>query len=139
MRALIATDVVARGLDFANVSHVVNFAPPHQTADYINRIGRTARAGAAGAAINMIAPDEITMYAAIKELVGESCIEEKTVAGTSFNANAVANMRVDRRQKQYLQTPSLAGTGGAFHAKSEKRLKTNSGGLKQKLKYKRKK
>ena len=55
---LIATDIAARGIDIPNVGHVVNFDLPDVPEQYVHRIGRTARAGADGAAIAFCAPDE---------------------------------------------------------------------------------
>jgi len=51
-RVLVATDIAARGLDVTGISHVINFDLPAQAADYVHRIGRTARAGASGVAIS---------------------------------------------------------------------------------------
>lgn len=53
-KVLIATDIAARGLDFSDISHVVNFDLPRSPADYIHRAGRTARAGKTGAALSFI-------------------------------------------------------------------------------------
>ena len=53
VRTLVATDVAARGLDVAGVSHVINFDLPRQADDYVHRIGRTGRAGASGVAITL--------------------------------------------------------------------------------------
>jgi superfamily II DNA/RNA helicase len=53
VRTLIATDVAARGIDVAGVSHVINFDLPRQAGDYVHRIGRTGRAGAAGIAVSL--------------------------------------------------------------------------------------
>ncbi|MEN9582091.1 MAG: hypothetical protein RL641_45, partial [Candidatus Parcubacteria bacterium] len=57
-RVLVATDIVARGIDVKGVELVVNFDLPSQSEDYVHRIGRTARAGAAGHAISFATPDE---------------------------------------------------------------------------------
>jgi ATP-dependent RNA helicase RhlE len=54
---LVATDVAARGLDVDDISHVINFDPPHDFTDYVHRVGRTARAGRIGAGITFVAPD----------------------------------------------------------------------------------
>jgi ATP-dependent RNA helicase RhlE len=51
-RVLVATDIAARGIDVTGISHVINFDLPAQSEDYVHRIGRTARAGASGAAIS---------------------------------------------------------------------------------------
>ncbi len=58
VRVLVATDIAARGIDVDGVTHVVNFELPNIAESYVHRIGRTARAGAEGAAISFCAPDE---------------------------------------------------------------------------------
>ena len=56
-RILVATDIAARGLDIAHIEHVVNYDLPQCPEDYIHRIGRTARAGASGCAVNLLPRD----------------------------------------------------------------------------------
>ncbi|WP_114953312.1 DEAD/DEAH box helicase [Sphingosinicella terrae] len=58
VRILVATDIAARGIDVSGVSHVINFELPNVAEQYVHRIGRTARAGAAGVAIAFCAEDE---------------------------------------------------------------------------------
>src|SRR5205085_8091704 len=57
-RVLVATDIAARGIDVEGVSHVINFELPNVPEDYVHRIGRTARAGAAGSAISFCSDEE---------------------------------------------------------------------------------
>lgn len=58
VKLLVATDIAARGIDVSGVSHVINFEIPNVPEQYVHRIGRTARAGAEGVAISLVAPDE---------------------------------------------------------------------------------
>jgi ATP-dependent RNA helicase RhlE len=55
---LVATDVAARGLDLDDITHVINFDPPHSHTDYVHRIGRTGRAGRTGTGITFVLPDQ---------------------------------------------------------------------------------
>jgi ATP-dependent RNA helicase RhlE len=69
-RVLVATDVAARGLDIPEVKHVYNYELPNVPDSYVHRIGRTARAGADGAAIAFCAPDEMDELKAIQKTMG---------------------------------------------------------------------
>jgi ATP-dependent RNA helicase DeaD len=57
-RIMVATDVAARGLDIPHIEHVINYDLPHRSEDYVHRIGRTARAGAKGFALNLVSPKD---------------------------------------------------------------------------------
>lgn len=65
---LVATDVAARGLDFKNVSHVFNYSIPKNSEDYVNRIGRTARAGERGKAISLLTTEDYGFFRRIVNL-----------------------------------------------------------------------
>ncbi len=67
---LVATDIAARGIDVTGVSHVFNFELPNVAEQYVHRIGRTARAGADGAALSFVAPDEKPYLRDIEKLTG---------------------------------------------------------------------
>jgi ATP-dependent RNA helicase RhlE len=69
-RVLVATDVVARGIDIDDVSHVVNYDFPNSPEDYVHRIGRTARAGRSGAAVSLLAPEEHDTLRDIETKIG---------------------------------------------------------------------
>lgn len=71
-RILVATDVAARGLDIPHIEHVINYDLPHSAEDYIHRIGRTARAGAEGAALNLVSPADKVMWNAIDHLLNSN-------------------------------------------------------------------
>ncbi len=68
IRILVATDIAARGIDVGGVSHVFNYELPNVAEQYVHRIGRTARAGAAGIAIAFVADDERPYLKAIEKL-----------------------------------------------------------------------
>src|SRR5690349_15092654 len=70
-RCLVATDIVARGIDVEQLEHVVNFDVPHLPEDYIHRVGRTARAEATGDAFTFVSPEEEQDLAAIERAVGK--------------------------------------------------------------------
>lgn len=72
VRALIATDVASRGLHISRVSHVYNFDLPDEPANYVHRIGRTARAGAKGSSYALVCEDYGQNLAPINQLLGES-------------------------------------------------------------------
>src|SRR5690606_27366481 len=72
---LVATDVAARGIDVAGISHVINFDPPRQAEDYVHRIGRTGRAGRSGVAITLTHPNEMRTIGAIERFTGRRLVE----------------------------------------------------------------
>ncbi len=72
VKVLVATDVAARGLDIDGVSHVVNFDLPSMVADYLHRIGRAARMGAAGQALTLASREDAPMLAGIERTLGKS-------------------------------------------------------------------
>ena len=72
IHVLVATDIAARGIDIDSVSHVVNYDLPHVPESYVHRIGRTARAGAAGTAIAFCDPDERSLLRDIERLTRQS-------------------------------------------------------------------
>jgi ATP-dependent RNA helicase RhlE len=69
IRALVATDIAARGLDIDQLPQVVNFELPNVAEDYVHRIGRTGRAGAAGHAVSLVCADESKELAGIERLI----------------------------------------------------------------------
>ena len=65
---LVATDIVARGIDVPGVTHVINYDLPDEPEAYVHRIGRTGRNGADGIAITLCAPDEIKKLRAVEKI-----------------------------------------------------------------------
>jgi len=80
VRALVATDIAARGLDIDRLPHVVNFELPNVPEDYVHRIGRTGRAGSDGAALSLVSPDEHKLLVDIQRVLKRK-IPLHTVAG----------------------------------------------------------
>src|SRR5579864_2799927 len=72
VKTLVATDIAARGIDVDGISHVVNFDLPNIPETYVHRIGRTARAGAAGVAISLCDAEEMAFLRDIEKLIGLS-------------------------------------------------------------------
>jgi ATP-dependent RNA helicase RhlE len=69
VRVLVATDIAARGIDVPNISHVINYELPNEPESYVHRIGRTARAGAEGAALSFCDQSERPYLRAIEKLM----------------------------------------------------------------------
>lgn len=66
LRIVVATDLLARGIDIPHVDHIINFDLPFQAEDFLHRIGRTARAGRTGNAITFVTTSDLKMYKKIK-------------------------------------------------------------------------
>lgn len=101
---VVATDVAARGIDVARVSHVINYDIPYDTEAYVHRIGRTGRAGRQGAAILFVAPREVGMLRAIERATKQPI--EPLVLPTK---EAVANHRVAQFKQQVLDVINAEG------------------------------
>ena len=69
---LVATDVAARGLDLADITHVINFDPPAEHAGYVHRVGRTGRAGRSGVGITLVLPDQQADVSRVARLAGHT-------------------------------------------------------------------
>lgn len=96
VEVLVATDIAARGIDVEGISHVVNFDVPNIPEDYVHRIGRTARAEAAGDAISLASSEEIDFIRAIEQLIGAS-IPRFVVGGFEPGAETL---------RRFTQTPA---------------------------------
>ena len=69
-RVLVATDIVARGIDVDGISHVINYDLPNTPEDYVHRIGRTGRAGKSGSAFTLFSPEETDNLRDIEKTIG---------------------------------------------------------------------
>ncbi len=74
---LVATDVVGRGIDVTNISHIINYDLPHDPENYVHRIGRTGRMGADGIAIAFVTPEQGEELTAIESFINLQLAEEK--------------------------------------------------------------
>jgi ATP-dependent RNA helicase RhlE len=83
-RVLVATDIVARGIDVEGISHVVNYDVPNTPEDYVHRIGRTARAGKDGSAVTLLAPEDHDTLRDIEKTIG-AVIACEDVAGFVYS------------------------------------------------------
>ncbi len=108
---LIATDIAARGLDVAGISHVVNFELPDTPEDYVHRIGRTARAGGSGNAISLVAPQEHKKLAAIERLI-KNPIKREPVSGFIVTTDA-SKLEPSRKPNRQPTTPSRRKLNGS--------------------------
>lgn len=86
---LVATDILARGIDIKELQLVINFDVPDEAEDYVHRVGRTARADKTGVAITFITPAEQTKFAQIEKLIETTVIKQPVPAdiGESFTYN----------------------------------------------------
>jgi len=87
IRALVATDVAARGIDIDKLPHVVNFELPNVPEDYVHRIGRTGRAEAEGEAISLVCVDELDFLRDIERLIKKD-IPKVVIPGFEPDPNA---------------------------------------------------
>lgn len=76
VRALVATDVAARGIDIADLRYVINYELPFIAEDYIHRIGRSGRAGNEGLAISLMSPDEENLLTAIEKILDTKLLQQ---------------------------------------------------------------
>lgn len=109
-RIMVATDVASRGLDIPHIEHVINFNLPHCPEDYIHRIGRTARAGAEGAALNLISPEDDKKWKAINRLLNPGAHPERDRDNSSSRSN-FSRRRSGGGQGGYQQGGSRAFQG----------------------------
>src|SRR5262249_6955512 len=77
---LVATDVVGRGIDVTNISHIINYDIPEDPENYVHRIGRTGRMGADGVAIAFVTPEQGDQLTAIEAFINKQ-LQEDRIAG----------------------------------------------------------
>jgi ATP-dependent RNA helicase RhlE len=105
--ALVATEVASRGLDIKELPQVVNYELPNVPEDYVHRIGRTARAGATGRAVSLVAPDEAGLLKDIERTMRQNVPFRET---PHFAIVQHAADSGNDRQRQPQQRPAKAAT-----------------------------
>lgn len=125
-RFIIATDLIARGLDISEVTHVINFDLPEVPESYIHRIGRTGRADKKGIAISFITEREKPQQAAIESLMNYTIptlpLPDDLVISSVLTEDEIPKVHMKIIQ---VKLPKREEGGGAFHEKSAKNSKTN--------------
>ena len=109
---LVATDIAARGIDIANVSHVINYDIPNTPDAYIHRIGRTGRATHTGDAFTMITEEDTQMVRAIDRVMGAR-VERQTLPDFNYEA---AKAKVDEPLRSAGQRPVNQNSSGPKQA-----------------------
>ena len=138
LRVLVATDIIARGLDFANVTHVINFDTPLHPEEYIHRIGRTGRAGKSGNAITFMTKLEQKQQEVIETFINKSISLLPLPAEVEVTDALIAEEKPAKRDKNLAKLTKLEVKTGAFHEKKAKNKKVQLGGKRRQEKVKRK-
>jgi len=137
-RVLIATDIIARGLDIAEVSHVINFDVPDVPESYIHRIGRTGRADQKGQAITFVTKAETTYKTAIEQLMKKRIKLLPNPEGLIISTELTAAETPKTEIGKVLGKARAPQEERAFHQKAEKNMKENfhlTRDMKHRLKY----
>nr|WP_294787714.1 DEAD/DEAH box helicase [uncultured Flavobacterium sp.] len=127
LRGLITTDVMARGLDISNITHVINFELPEEPELYMHRIGRTGRADATGTAISFVTPRDEEYKIETEVLMNQ---ELKVL---DFPEEVEVSIKLiepekDKLPRKFLMKKQKLEGDGAYHEKSKKNQKVNLGG-----------
>ena len=125
---LVATDIVARGIDIDDIAMVINFDVPHDPEDYVHRIGRTARAQRDGVAITFVAEDEISSFKQIEKFLGREVEKNQLPEGLGeapdYNA-ARSNGRGSKQRRGGNGENNGRGRGGNGRGRGKKRNATD--------------
>ncbi|MBE0475931.1 MAG: DEAD/DEAH box helicase [Coriobacteriia bacterium] len=117
IRVLVATDVMARGIDIDGISHVVNYDMPDSVEDYVHRIGRTARAGAEGNAISLLGPEETALLREIEARMRRT-VECVDVPGFAYHEDRI----VPRADRNAAKSRNLAFGGRVMGRPRSRRI-----------------
>lgn len=137
IRILVATDVIARGLDLRGVSHVVNFDFSEQPETYIHRIGRTGRAEQDGNAISFVSAKQFKWLDKVEALMKIDVEELEWPSKLEKSLELLPEEEPVKKVKGKIQKTAEAG-GGAFHEKKAKNSKLQLGGKRKQETLRRK-
>jgi ATP-dependent RNA helicase RhlE len=101
-QVMIATDIAARGIDVAGITHVINYDVPNFAEDYVHRIGRTGRAELKGEAITFVSPDENAHLRSIEKFIERKFTMEKC-EGFGYHKTESVNPQQHQAQQEHLQ------------------------------------
>ena len=139
-QVLLATDIIARGLDFRKLSHVINFDTPTFPENYIHRIGRSGRADEKGNSILFYTEKEQEAKLDIERLMNVKINELNFPEEVEINQQLIPEEKEQNKYRQSKNRDKKKSAGPAFHEKSKKNSKENLGGkYKRELKNKYKK
>jgi len=127
LRGLITSDVMARGLDISNITHVINFEMAEIPEQYIHRIGRTGRADASGVAISFIAPREEDIKVEAEVLMNLEIPILELPSEIEISTQLIGPEKEKQKVKFLMKKVKLEGQGNT-HEKAEKNKKVNLGG-----------
>ncbi|WP_278036022.1 DEAD/DEAH box helicase [Flavobacterium nitratireducens] len=127
LRGLITTDIMARGLDISDITHVINFEMPEFAELYMHRIGRTGRADANGTAISFISPREEEAKIEAEVLMDMELDIEDFPEEVEISTKLIGPEKDRQPIKMLMKKPKIEG-GAAFHDKAKKNQKVNLGG-----------
>lgn len=127
LRGIITTDIMARGLDISDITHVINFEIPEYPELYMHRIGRTGRADATGTAISFFTPREEEFKIEIELLMNKELDIEPFPGEVEVSIKLIGPEKDKQPIKFLMKKPKLDGDG-AFHDKAKKNKKVNLGG-----------
>ncbi|KFF05952.1 DEAD/DEAH box helicase [Flavobacterium reichenbachii] len=127
LRGLITTDIMARGLDISDITHVINFELPELAELYMHRIGRTGRADASGTALSFVTPRE-EEFKIQAEILMNTELEISNLPAEVEISEKLIEPEKDRQPIKFLMKKQKLEGDGAFHEKSKKNKKVNLGG-----------
>ncbi|MDR2221273.1 MAG: DEAD/DEAH box helicase [Flavobacteriaceae bacterium] len=128
LRGLLTTDIMARGLDISDITHVINLQFTDTPEQYIHRIGRTGRADKTGIAISLVDPKEEEMLLAAEMLMERELNEQVIPEGVEISEKLMEFEKSKLKAKQLVKAKKPIEKGAAFHQKSVKNQKVNLGG-----------